>query len=315
MPDIVVVGSLNMDLVVRVARMPRPGETIPGRDFQTIPGGKGANQAAAAARLGGRVAMVGRVGNDAFGPPLIENLKRLGADTGHVHLDGAAATGTAMIVVDDAGQNSIVIAAGANGCVGREDVDRIDRLLSRAQCLLLQFEVPLDAVQYAMERARGHGVKVILNPAPARSVPPGFLSGVDYLIPNESEASLLSGIQVRDLASAEEAACRLQSDGGPVVILTLGERGALLVSRETVCHVPAHRVEAVDTTAAGDAFIGGLAMGLVQGYPLEEAVRYATCAGTLAVTRFGAQTSLPSAEEVWTLYNQAPAVRLDGQGA
>jgi ribokinase len=305
MTDIVVVGSLNMDLVVRVTRMPQPGETVPGREFQTIPGGKGANQAAAAALLSSSVAMVGRVGNDAFGPALIENLNRQGVDTCHIQLDGHAATGTAMITVDDLGQNSIIIAAGANGRVVREDIDELDRLFDQAQYLLLQFEVPLDRVEYAMQKAHSHGVKVILNPAPAHPVSPQFLSRVDYLILNESEAGLLSGVQVHDLVSAEESARRLQHDGVPVVILTLGEKDALLVSGETACHVPAHRVEAVDTTAAGDAFIGGLATALVQGYPLEEAVRYATCAGTLAVTRFGAQTSLPSALEVKALFERA----------
>lgn len=315
MADIVVIGSLNMDLVVRVARMPQPGETVPGRDFQTIPGGKGANQAVAAALLGGSVAMVGRVGNDAFGSELINNLRRQGVDISHVQLEDDAATGTAMIMVDEMGQNSIVVAAGANGRLAREDVDGLERLLSQAKYLLLQFEVPLDTVQYATEKAQSHGVKVVLNPAPARPVPPQFLSRVDYVIPNESEASLLSGVQVHDLASAEEAARRLQGYGVPVVILTLGEKGALLVTGEKVCHVPAHRVEAVDTTAAGDAFIGGLAMALVQGYPLEEAVRYATCAGTLAVTRFGAQTSLPSAKEVQALYSKAPSIQSNGQGS
>ncbi len=314
MAHIIVVGSLNMDLVVRVERMPHPGETVPGRDFQTIPGGKGANQAAAAALLGSSVAMVGRVGNDAFGPRLVENLKRKGVNTEHVQLDDRAATGTAMITVDETGQNSIVIASGANGCLVREDIDGLDSLFRQARFLLLQFEVPLDTVQYAMDKAHRHGVQVVLNPAPARPVPPQFLSGVDYLIPNESEASLLSGVQVRDTASAEEAARRLLSYGVPVVILTLGENGALLASGPELLHVPARRVAAVDTTAAGDAFIGGLAAALVGGYALQDAVRYATCAGTLAVTRFGAQTSLPRAGEVEALYHQGPAVGSEGGG-
>jgi ribokinase len=315
MVDIVVVGSLNMDLVVSVDRMPQPGETVPGRDFRTIPGGKGANQAAAAALLGKDVAMVGRVGDDAFGPQLVDNLKRQGVNTAHVQLDKGAATGTAMITVDEMGQNSIVISAGANGRVAREDIDRLDGLLSQAKYLLLQFEIPLDTVQYAMERAHSHGVPVVVNPAPARVVSPAFLSQVDYLIPNESEASLLSGVQVRDLGSAEEAARRLRHSGVPVVMLTLGENGALLASEDKVCHVPAHRVQAVDTTAAGDALIGGLAAALVSGYSLEEATRYATCAGTLAVTRFGAQTSLPSAAEVEALYHRAPAAQRGSRGA
>jgi ribokinase len=305
MAEIVVIGSLNMDLVVKVARMPQPGETVPGSSFQTIPGGKGANQAAAAALLGSRVSMVGRVGKDAFGSTLIENLNRQGVNSDHVRLDSQAATGTAMILVDDQGQNSIVVAAGANSLVNREDIDRVESLLSRAQYLLLQFEVPLETVEYAMDIAKRHGVKVMLNPAPAHPVPREFLSRADFLIPNESEASLLSGVPVHDVASATEAARRLYDQGVPVVILTLGEHGALVVSDELVCQVRAEKVEVVDTTAAGDAFIGGLATALGQGYGLEEAVRYATCAGTLTVTRFGAQTSLPTGYEVQALYEGA----------
>ena len=176
MADIVVVGSLNMDLVVKAPRMPLAGETIPGEDLQFIPGGKGANQAAAAARLGSPVAMVGRVGDDAFGPQLIENLDRQGVETSHVVVDDRAATGTAMIIVDDTGENSIVISAGANGRVNRRDMDRAEGLLSRARVLLLQFEVPLETVEYAVEMAARHQVKVILNPAPARPVPPEILA-------------------------------------------------------------------------------------------------------------------------------------------
>jgi hypothetical protein len=182
MADIVVVGSLNMDLVVKAPRMPLAGETIPGEDLQLIPGGKGANQAAAAARLGSPVAMVGRVGNDAFGPRLIENLGRQGVDTSHVVVDDGAATGTAMIIVDDTGENSIVISAGANGRVNKRDMDCAEGLLSRAGVLLLQFEVPLETVEVAIEMAARHQVKVILNPAPARPVPPGFLARVDCLV-------------------------------------------------------------------------------------------------------------------------------------
>jgi ribokinase len=304
MADIVVVGSLNMDLVVKVARMPRAGETVSGRDLQTIPGGKGANQAAAAARLGGWVAMVGRVGDDAFGPRLVENLDRQGVDTRCVRLDAAAATGTAMILVDNSGENSIVISAGANGRVGRQDLDGAEGLLAQARILLLQFEVPLDAVAQAMAIARRCGVRVVLNPAPAYPIAPELLAGADFLVPNESEASLLTGMEVQDLPSAEAAARKLRALGVPVVIITLGEKGALLVEDGRSVHVPARAVQAVDTTAAGDAFIGGLAVALVRGLPLAEAVRYAGCAGTLAVTRFGAQTSLPSAEEVQAFYEQ-----------
>lgn len=302
MAAIVVVGSLNMDLVVQTPRMPLAGETIPGQDLQLIPGGKGANQAAAAAKLGGQVAMVGRVGGDAFGPRLIENLSRQGVDTSHVGTDDGAATGTAVIIVDDTGENSIVVSAGANGRVSRGDIDRVEELLSQAKFLLLQFEVPLETVEYAIGMAARHQVKVILNPAPAHPVSPELLAKVDYLVPNETEAKMLTGLDVVDLPSAERAARKFLGYGVPVVIITLGDQGALLVTEQRVVHVPAREVKAIDTTAAGDAFIGGLAVAVMQELPLEEAVRYATCAGTLAVTRFGAQTSLPSAEQVQAFY-------------
>ena len=308
MTDIVVIGSLNMDLVVKAPRMPLAGETIPGRGFRMIPGGKGANQAAAAAKLGCRVAMVGRVGDDAFGPRLIENLGQQAVDTRHVWLDDEAATGTAMIIVDDTGENSIVVSAGANGRVSKQDVDRVEELLCQAQILLLQFEVPLDTVEYAIDMATRHHVKIILNPAPARPASSELIAKVDYLVPNEIETRTLTGLKVRGISSAEEAARKLLGYGIPVVIITMGEKGALLATEEKVIHVPARNVKAVDTTAAGDAFIGGLAVALIKGFPLEEAVRYATCAGTLAVTKFGAQTSLPSAEEVLDVYgSRVPA--------
>jgi len=302
MPDIVVVGSLNMDLVIGVPRMPLAGETIVGRDLQTIPGGKGANQAAAAAKLGGRVAMVGRVGDDVFGPRLIENLRRQGVDADAVRIDGGAATGVALIMVDETGENSIVVSAGANGRVSVEDVASAEGLIGGARLLLLQHEVPLETVAHAIEMAARHGVQVILNPAPAHSVSPELLSKVDYVVPNETEARTLTGVEVEDVVTAEVAARKLLDHGVPVVIITLGEQGALLVTEGGASHVPARQVEAVDTTAAGDAFIGGLAAALVKGLPLPEAVRYATCAGTLATTVFGAQTSLPSADRVQEFY-------------
>jgi ribokinase len=208
-----------------------------------------------------------------------------------------------MIIVDDTGENSIVVSAGANGRVSRQDVDRVEGLLRQAQILLLQFEVPLETVDYAIEMAARHQVKIILNPAPARPASSELIAKVDYLVPNEIEARTLTGLEVKDLSSAEESARKLLGYGIPVVIITMGEKGALLATEEEVIHVPAKKVKAVDTTAAGDAFIGGLAVALVKGFPLEEAVRYATCAGTLAVTKFGAQTSLPSAEEVLDFYS------------
>jgi ribokinase len=305
--DIVVVGSLNMDLVVKAPRAPEAGETIRGHDFQMIPGGKGANQAAAAAKLGGQVAMVGRVGGDAFGPVLIENMARQGVDTQHILIDQEASTGVAVIIVDDTGENRIVISAGANGRVSRSDIDGAEGLLRDAKLLILQFEIPLEVVDYAIEKATRYPVEVILNPAPAASVSPGFLARVDRLVPNETETKTLTGLDVSDLSSAEKAAQELLGYGVPEVIITLGVRGALLVTTGGVTHVPAREVKAVDTTAAGDAFIGGLAVALVNGFSPVEAVRYATCAGTLAVTKFGAQTSLPSPDQVQAFYESKAA--------
>ena len=302
MADIVVVGSLNMDLAVKALRIPVAGETIHSEDLHTFPGGKGANQAAAAVKLGSKVALVGRVGDDAFGPRLIDNLKQLGVNTNHVRIDAEAATGTAIIIVNEGGENSIVVSPGANGRVAKEDIDRIDKLLDQAKYLLLQFEIPLETVQYAIEIASRKKVKVILNPAPAKKVPLEILTKVDFLVSNETETKILTGLEVKDLNSAEAAARKLAELGISVVIITLGEKGALLVTGNEAIHVPAQKVKAVDTTAAGDAFIGGLVTALVKGYALKDAVKYASCAGTLAVTKFGAQTSLPTLEEVEHLF-------------
>lgn len=299
MIDIAVLGSLNMDLVVTVPHLPRLGETIAGHDFQMIPGGKGANQAAAVAKLGGKVAMVGRVGADAFGGSLRANLLRFGVNVDHVIIDEESATGIAMILVDSLnGENSIVIAAGANGRVSLEDLRKAAPLFGEAKVLILQFEVPLQVVEHAAELARQHGLKVVLNPAPAYPVSLDFLLKADYLILNETETEILSQDEVRDLESAKVAAQALVGRGLPVVIVTLGERGALLATSREMVHVPARRVQVVDTTAAGDAFVAGFTVALLNGFSLDDAARYAVCAGTLTVTKFGAQTSLPSAEEV-----------------
>jgi ribokinase len=295
MPEILVIGSLNADLVVRAPRFPAPGETISGEDLAIIPGGKGANQAVAAARQGATVAMAGRVGDDSFGPALIRNLRDNQVDTSCVQSDSSA-TGTAIIVVDANGQNSIVLSPGANGKVTPADVDAVS--FQGADMLLLQLEIPLETVVHAASVARQNGLRVILNPAPARQLPDSLLADVDILVPNESELQLLSGQPVSDVATSKSAARALLAKGVKTVIVTLGSQGALIVTNELVRHVPAFKVEVIDTTAAGDAFIGGLAAALVKGKPLEEAVRYGNASGALAATKFGAQPSLPSAKEV-----------------
>jgi ribokinase len=306
--DVLVIGSLNADLVVRTLHFPQPGETISGDDLQIIPGGKGANQAVAAARQGAGVAMLGKVGKDGFGPFLLNCLKSDSVDTTHVSTDESA-TGTAMIVVDSSGQNSIVLSAGANGRVTPKD---IDALKIEAKVLLLQLEIPLETVIHAAKWGKGKGMIVILNPAPGRDLPDELISSADYILPNETELNLLTGLPITDVSSAEPAAKALLSRGAKNVIVTLGDKGALIVSSKQESQVNAYPVEVVDTTAAGDAFIGGFASFLVKGSKsgsglpntqapapalLIKAVEYANACGALATTKFGAQPSLPTKQE------------------
>ena len=295
MPEILVVGSLNADLVVRTPRFPQPGETISGEDLQVIPGGKGANQAVAAARHGANVSMLGRVGKDTFGDFLLDNLKQNQVDVRSVQRDDAS-TGTAIIVVDSNGQNSIVLSAGANGKVSSVDVDSAS--FADHKLLLLQLEIPIPTVLSATRRAHENGLHIILNPAPAKSLPEEMISLVDYLIPNETELSLLAGMDVNDIPSAERAAKSLLERGVKNVIVTLGSKGAMIVTGTQVTHVGTYKVDVVDTTAAGDAFIGGFAYSLLQNKSLEIAVRYGCACGALATTKFGAQPSLPTKKEL-----------------
>ena len=302
--DILVIGSLNADLVVRVPHFPQPGETISGGDLHIIPGGKGANQAVAAARQGANVAMLGRVGKDSFGAFLLDSLKSNSVDVTHVLADDSA-TGTAIIVVDANGQNSIVLSAGANGKVSPADVDSASSLTP--SLILLQLEIPTPTVLHAARVTRQNGIRVILNPAPAQSLPDELISLVDFIIPNETELNLLTGVPVTDAASAEQAARTLLARGAKNVIVTLGSKGALVVSANQSTLVSAFNVNVVDTTAAGDAFIGGFASKLIESSgrsltptdkEVEDAVRHANACGALAATKFGAQPSLPTKEEV-----------------
>ena len=295
MSKIIVVGSLNADLVVRTPRFPQPGETISGEDLQVIPGGKGANQAVAAARLGANVSMLGRVGKDNFGDFLLDNLKANHVDTYLVQGDDAS-TGTATIIVDANGQNSIILSAGANGKVSSLDVEHAS--FSDYSLLLLQLEIPTPTVLSAAKLAKQSGVRVILNPAPAKELPDELISLADFIIPNETELSLLTGMEVNDIPSAEEAARVLLIKGAKNFIVTLGNKGALIVNEEITTHVETFIVDVVDTTAAGDAFIGGFASVLDSANSLADAVRYGCACGALATTKFGAQPSLPSKKEV-----------------
>ena len=305
MPDVLVVGSLNADLVVRAPHFPQPGETISRDDLHIIPGGKGANQAVAAARQGASVAMLGHVGKDSFGPFLLNSLKSDSVDITHIYTDESA-TGTAIIIVDANGQNSIVLSAGANGKVSPVDVDNASSF--NPSLILLQLEIPIPTVLYAAQYAKQNGIRVILNPAPAKSLPNELISLIDFIVPNETELSLLTGTEVKDISSAEQAAKVLLNRGAKNVIVTLGEKGALLVSDDQTIQVNAYKVDVVDTTAAGDAFIGGFASKLLesdnklsdvqeQAIALQKAVRYGCACGALTTTKFGAQPSLPTKEE------------------
>jgi ribokinase len=300
---VAVVGSLNMDLIIRANRIPQPGETILGGRFHTAPGGKGANQAVAAARLGGQVSMIGRIGEDAFGKALRENLDMAGVDTRYIVQDPQCATGVALIVVDDAGENSIVVASGANMKLTPADVEASAQAIRSADVLLLQLESPLEVVQRAAQIARTANVTVVLNPAPARLFPPEFLQEIDILIPNESETALLTGLSVDNDQAYEEAAEQLLSQGLRTVVLTLGDRGALLTTPEGSMRIPSFHVDPIDTIAAGDAFVGGFGVALSEGKSLPEAVRWGNAAGALATTRLGAQPSLPARQKVESLIN------------
>ncbi|MEP6894302.1 MAG: ribokinase, partial [Chloroflexota bacterium] len=290
MPDILVIGSLNTDLVVRAPRFPQPGETISGEDLQVIPGGKGANQAVAAARLGANVSMLGRVGKDNFGDFLLENLKSNHVDSKLVQRDEAS-TGTATIIVDESGQNSIVLSAGANGKVSPADIESVSSL--HHKLLLLQLEIPTLTVLRAAQRAKESNLIVILNPAPAKEIPDELIALTDFIIPNETELSLLTGMNVTDIPSTEKAAQILLERGAKNVIVTLGSKGALLVGKNTSKQVDTYVVNVVDTTAAGDAFIGGFASVLDSSSSLHsqgvvDAVRYGCACGALTTTKFGA---------------------------
>lgn len=300
---IVVVGSLNMDLVVQVPVIPAPGETVLGDNFATIPGGKGANQAVAAARLGAKVSLIGRVGADAFGEQLLANARAEGINVDHVGVDETAASGIAMITVDAAGQNSIAVASGANYCLTAVHVRRAWEQLEPVDLLVMPLETPLETIETAVSLAKQAGAKVILNPAPARSLPANILAGVDVLVPNEAETAQLTGLLVETQADAQQAARRLLQLGVGHVVLTLGSRGALVLDgeSETFTAVPPYPVTVVDTTAAGDAFVAGLAVALGEGRPLVAAAQFANAVGALAVTKQGAQPGMPRRAEVESL--------------
>ncbi len=291
--SVIVFGSINMDLVARASRLPVPGETLLGREFFTAPGGKGANQAVAIARLGVPTQMVGRVGGDSFGGELLNSLQTAGVETDHVLVDEATNSGVAVVTVDDAGENQIIIVPGANGHINEADVERLTSLLPGAIALLLQFEIPIPVVLLAAQAARRAGVPVILDPAPAQiDVPEQLYPLVDIITPNEVEAGQLVGFPIDGLDSAAQAAAVLRQRGVGSAIVKMGAQGALCATSDEIFLIPAFPVPTVDTVAAGDAFNGGLAVALAAGLSLRQAVVWGAAAGAIASTTPGAQSSM-----------------------
>ena len=306
---IVVVGSSNTDLIIVTNRIPRPGETIIGGTFSSAAGGKGANQAVAAARAGGAVTLVARVGCDDMGRKAVAGFTRDGINVKHILWDQVSPSGVALIFVGQDGENSIAVASGANERLSPTDVRRAAKVFRDARVLVLQLETPLDTVRTAAELAARAGVKVLLNPAPARKLPDQLLKRVDVLTPNEGEAEMLTGIKVRDPKAAARAAKALLARGVGSVIITMGSRGAFVAGREVRQMIPAYKVKAVDTTAGGDVFNGALAVALAEDRPLLEAARFATAAAAISVTRLGAQTSAPMRREINKLLASSSARR------
>jgi ribokinase len=296
--SILVIGSSNTDLIIKMERIPRSGETVLGGEFARAAGGKGANQAVGAARAGGAVTFIGRVGRDNFGESAVAGLAADGINVEHVARDEHHPSGVAFIFVGKQGENSIAVASGANGSLSPADVRKAAKVFAEAAVALVQLEVPLKTVIAAAKLARASGARVILNPAPAQPLPASLLKLVDIITPNETEAEMLTGIPVNDEAGAARAARKLRASGVKHVIITMGVRGAFVSTAAIEQVVPSHKMKAVDTTAAGDIFNGTLAVALAEGKALLDAVRFASAAAAISVTRLGAQTSAPSRKEI-----------------
>ena len=287
-----------MDLVAKTPRFAKPGETLTGRDFYTAAGGKGANQAVAAAKLFGKSIMIGRVGNDFFGKELRENLEANGVDTQAVGIDDSLPTGTALITVDDQAENTIIIIPGANGAVGERELKALDRILRTAKVLMLQLEVPLETIISAAEKAKEYGVKVVLDPAPARELPDELLALCDFITPNETEAQILTGVEIKGTQDAKTAARLLRERGVNAVIIKMSSKGSYYFDGNNDIIFPAFTVEPVDTVAAGDAFNGGFSAAYAAEKPIDEVLQWANAAGALSTTKTGAQPSMPTKEEL-----------------
>ena len=298
MAEILVIGSSNTDMVIQAPYLPTAGETVLGKKFVMSPGGKGANQAVAAARLGGQVSFLGKLGEDLFGQQAIANLQREGISTDYLLVDPNHASGVALITVDKQGENTIVVASGANMALTEAEILQSQEAIAQAKLILLQLEIPLDTVELAVKIASELGKTIILNPAPAFPLTDPLLSRVTILTPNQTEAKILTGIEVDSPSTARLAAQQLYKRGVANVIITLGKEGAYLFNEQVAQLIPSYTVEAVDTTAAGDTFNGALAVALSEGQGIVDGVKFANLAAAVSVTRLGAQSSLPFRQEV-----------------
>jgi ribokinase len=296
--DVVVLGGINTDFVVKGSRLPQPGQTVPGDTYYSGPGGKAANQAVAAARLGAKVALIGRVGADDRGRELLRGLRKNRVDVRQVSIDPRLPTGAALIVVDSHGEKQISVALGANLGITRQAIDEAERLMASSRVLLMQFEAPAPAVLRAAELARKHSVQVLLDPAPPRQIPAKLFSLLDVIRPNRDEAEQITGLKIRNTAEARRAAQALLARGLKMVALEAPGKGDLVLTPDDEFLVPRFKVQAVDATGAGDAYAAGLAVGLAEQLPLQEAARLASATAALATTKIGAQEALPTRKEV-----------------
>ena len=295
---IVVIGSCNTDMVINTDRLPRPGETVIGGSFFMNAGGKGANQAVAAARLGGRVSFIAKVGNDHFGSHSIEQYKSEGIDVGHITVDSELPSGVALITVDANGENCIAVASGANAVLSPDDVKRAESVIAHGDIVLMQLETPMETVAYAAQMAHAMGRKVILNPAPALPLPESLFGYLYMIIANETETEFISGVKITDMESVCRAADIISGKGVENVVITLGSKGVFVKENGAYHKVPAHRVKAVDATAAGDTFCGAMCVAIAEKKGILEAVEFANKCAAITVTRMGAQSSLPHRSEI-----------------
>ena len=304
--SVISLGSINMDLVVRTPRFANPGETIVGLDFYTAPGGKGANQAVAVGRLGVDALMFGRIGDDFFGKNLLKNLQENNVGIKGVKIDDALPTGTALITVDDHAENIIIIIPGANSAVGDSDINNLIPFFKKGNILMLQLEIPLDTVVAATKKAKESGVKVLLDPAPARELPDELLQLCDFITPNETEAQFLTGVKIENSVDAKKAAEVLLEKGVQAVIVKMSSKGSYYYDGSIEILFPAYKVDAIDTVAAGDAFNGSFAAALSEGKQIEEILQWANACGALSTTKPGAQPSMPSREELISFIKENP---------